>query len=286
MNRIHILGIVSAMFCAALTVQAQVELTHRYLFDGNLNDSVGAINGTPSSTGTYSDAPSFVADAPSGAPAGAQSVLLGGARDDSKRSGVSFGAGTLSATSGSISLWFRHDLAKAATSDVDYLLTVGTGNWDTGIKVFINNNSSNLQMRAGGPDQKVVVGTYNGVVQDAWYHAAITWETSGSSTIASYYINGNLVNSVSIAGTIAIGTGSFNLGNWSYPAATSSSYLVNQFSGAVYDLQIYEGALSASEVAYLAANAGGAITIPEPSSLTALAGASVLGAVLLRRPRR
>lgn len=278
----RILTALFASVCLAALARADATLTHRYDFNGNLDDSVGSINATGSSTGTYSTAPVFSADTPSGAVGSGQSLQLG--QTAGTRSGFSINSAALSST-GSISLWFQHDLAAIANDgQVDYVFNIGTGTWNHGLKLHLNNNSSNLALRVGGADAQVVVGTHMGVAQDAWYHVAVTWDSSASGSSASYYINGSLVASQSIAGSIAgIGSAALSVGNWSFPAADSASFLANQFQGSVYDLQIYAGQLDAAQVALLAGAPGSAI--PEPSSATALFGVCALGLGFLRRRR-
>ncbi|MGB0290476.1 MAG: PEP-CTERM sorting domain-containing protein, partial [Opitutales bacterium] len=67
------------------------------------------------------------------------------------------------------------------------------------------------------------------------------------------------------------------MGNFS----DNASQLGTQFDGRIYDLQIYSGVLSSSEITNLMDNPGTAI--PEPSTYALWAACLGLGAVLLRR---
>jgi hypothetical protein len=63
----------------------------------------------------------------------------------------------------------------------------------------------------------------------------------------------------------------------------SANQLATQFDGHIYDLQIYEGVLSNSEIATLYATPG--TTIPESGSFALIAGCLGLVSVMLRRRR-
>ncbi len=286
-TKTRIRALLFSLICATTLAQADVTLTHRYEFNGNLNDSVGAINATASAVGTYSEAPTFgsgTGATPAGATGSSQSVHLADKTDI--RSGFNIDSTALSST-GSISLWFEYDLAKAANdTQVDYIFNVNTGMWNEGLKLSFAANTNNLVLMVGGKNTSngtvSTTATYNGVAQNTWYHAAIVWDSSATSSSVSYYINGSLVGSRAIAGSITLS--SLNVGNWSFPAATSTNYLTNQFQGSIYDLQIYSGQLDASQVAQLYAAPGS--VIPEPATFACLLGAGLFACILACRIRR
>lgn len=266
---IALLGLLGATALA----HANTTLAHRYEFDNNVTDSVGTTNAT--ATGTWEPsslaAPTYEHYVPSGATGPTQSVQLGTTQD--AVSGFSVPASAFSET-GSISLWMQHNLAQTSTSDSDYILNMST-EWNRGIKLYFAGSSSNLVARVGDK----AIGTQQALVQNTWYHVAITWDkTTGD---ASFYVNGALVANDSFTPSTLPFTG-LNVGNYSF----SSTYLNNQFDGSVYDLQIYDGQLAPSDISLLYANPGTVTPIPEPSSAAALLGVLSMAWVGFHRSRR
>ncbi|AHF92072.1 anchor protein [Opitutaceae bacterium TAV5] len=275
------LAVLSALVCATTLAQADATLTNRYEFNGTLNDSVGTTGAAASGTGTYSEAPGFGGGTPTGATNPSQSLQVGQTTD--VRSGFTINSAAYSGT-GSISLWLRSDLAATTNSQADYVFNQG-GDWQKGIRLFLRDNNSN-QLRFAIGD--TTIGTWSaGVTQDTWYHVAVTWDTANTS--AFFYVNGALIGSSTSVAASKFATTNINVGNWSFPAGTSSSYLENQFKGAIYDFQIYSGLLDAGQVAFLAVNPGLAIAVPEPGTLVLFLGSVSLAwtvACHRRRTRR
>ncbi|MDR1283679.1 MAG: LamG domain-containing protein [Opitutaceae bacterium] len=275
MNTKHIATILLGLVCAAPFAQAAATLTHRYEFNGTLADSVGTTDGTASVTGDNSEAPGFDSGTPEGAIGPAQSLQVGQTADT--RSGFSIDS-VAYASAGSISLWLRSDLAASTNSQADYVFNQG-GDWQKGIRLFLRDNNTN-QLRFAVGD--TTIGTYTaGVTRDTWYHVAITWDTANTS--ASFYVNGALVSSQTNVAEAKFAATNINVGNWSFPAVTSTSFFDNQFKGSIYDLQIYEGLLDAGQIADLYANPGTAI--PEPGSVALLLGGGLLAWSLACRSR-
>lgn len=265
-----------ASVCLGSFAQADATLTHRYDFNGNVLDAVGSIDGTLSPVGANSVAPAFQSAAPAGAVGPGQALQVG--QTPGTRSGFTLDAAAYAAA-GSISLWLRHDAAASTNSQADYVFNQG-GTWNVGLRLFVRDNNTN-QLRFAVGDTNV--GTYSaGLTQDVWYHVAVTWDAAATS--AAFYVNGTLVGGSTSIGATKFANTQLSFGNWSFPAATSTNFFENQFHGALYDLRVYDGLLTAGQIADLAANPGTAI--PEPSSFAALAGALALGAVGARRRRR
>nr|MBP9912694.1 PEP-CTERM sorting domain-containing protein [Opitutaceae bacterium] len=100
-----------------------------------------------------------------------------------------------------------------------------------------------------------------------WTHVAATWDTSG---IMNLYINGSLEATDALASTDARGT--------------SNQFLIGKdlgsgfYTGSLDQIRIYDVALSAGQVAALAA-------VPEPATYAAFAGLLALGLAVWRRRR-
>lgn len=133
------------------------------------------------------------------------------------------------------------------------------------------------------------VGYNNGsdIVTGQWYHVAFVYDgttldfDSGDETGFSAYINGTMMNSVD-----------GNKGQAGNPFDTSSTALmignsstVNRgFNGKIDDVQIYDTALSASEISQIYNNPG--VAIPEPGSLVlVLVGGLGVVTISIRRRR-
>lgn len=269
-----ILAALMGVFCATL-VSAAATLTHRYEFNGNLNDSAGSLTGVISGEGTASTAPLFGGSTPLGAVGSGQSLQVG--QTEGKRSGFTIDASGIPGA-GSISLWVQSDLTATTGDQADYVFNQG-GDWAKGIRLFFRDNNTNrLRLSVG---DTAVASTAFDLVQGTWYHVAVTWDSIGS---AALYVNGTYIGGSDAVAAGKFATSPLNVGSWSFSSLTNTTTLVNQFHGSIYDFQIYDGRLAADEIALLAATPG--IAIPEPSSMALIAGGLALGATGIRRRRR
>ncbi len=217
-------------------------MSHRYTFDGNLEDSVGMKHGKPTLDGVHIELPQFVADIPAGAVEDAPSNSLKLGMNASNKSGFTL-PNIPTFDSGSCSIWLKAE-------------TLTGGNYiflSKGVKLMV-------------PKGKFAVrAIYNGwtplgetaISVGEWNHAVVTWDWS--SNTMSYYMNGALVASKKDAKRTelsGIRVGSYNLED-------TANRLENQFDGKIYDLRIYDHMLSSDQVALLHAAPGS--TLPEPA---------------------
>jgi hypothetical protein len=100
-----------------------------------------------------------------------------------------------------------------------------------------------------------------------WIHVAATWDTSGTMIL---YLNGNLEATDGLASTEPRGT--IN------PFFIGQDLGGNTYTGSLDEIRIYDSALSAGQVAALAA-------IPEPATYAMFAGLAALGLAFVRRPK-
>jgi len=262
--------------CLALlgaSVSAQ-SLIHRYAFDGDAVDGIGTLDGTMSTDDAPNniEAPNFNTNTPTGADtsfaSGSIELGMNAASDDV--SFVNFGAPALyDGESGSFSLWFNPDAA-------------------TGDELFsnINPNPGELRTRLEGTGAVAVIGgsvtdspvlSSNTASTDAWSHLVVTWDdAAGTGSIA---LNGTITG-YSFTPNSLENPSRLMLGNFAANDASPQT----QFDGEFYDLQIYDGVLSSSQISQLNSNPGTAI--PEPSSFALLAGGFAFVALMLRRRNR
>jgi len=229
-----------------LLFSAQAGLTHRYTFDDNTDDVVGSVASAPT-TGSYvsGEAPLFVADTPAGAIGGAPAKSMElGMNWGTKKSGFEIlWPGTLSDV-GSYSLWFKADEERSGA----YIMFAPT----PGLIAVQYGSNLNLHLGTSALGLPFAVGE--------WNHLAMTWDASAEKT--SVYLNGNIMQSDADTGAVSMTAGA-RIGN--YDVGDNGGNLANQFDGHLYDMQFYDQALSAGEVAQLEANPGS--VIPEPATL-------------------
>jgi alpha-N-arabinofuranosidase len=171
-------------------------------------------------------------------------------------------------TAFTISLW-----ANTTTSNSFAVLAGFEGTGGDGDRYGIKTSSGNIEATIGGA---VAAANLPTTSNGSWIHiVAVNDPTAGNSKI---YING--VQSGADGGVINLSsiTSQFTMGTY----WNSNSY---DYAGALDDVQVYDEALSASDVTFLFNNAGTAVGVPEPSS-TALLGLGGLALILRRRRRR
>ena len=100
-----------------------------------------------------------------------------------------------------------------------------------------------------------------------WIHVAATWDTSGTMNL---YLNGAWEASYNLASTDSRDTNN--------PFFIGQDLGGNTYTGSLDEIRIYDSALSAGQVAALAA-------IPEPATYAMFAGLAALGLAYVRRPK-
>lgn len=103
MKKLFCIGLIAGLVCAA-----QAGLTHRYLFDGNVDDAVGVLHGVATEDSDWLEAPQYTNDVPAGAVAGApfQSLEVG-LSAGVKNSGFTISGDIIPFREGSISVWVK-----------------------------------------------------------------------------------------------------------------------------------------------------------------------------------
>jgi hypothetical protein len=255
--------------CVAFIVAvgiSQADLVHRYEFNGGVTDSVGSFNGTATGNTDNLEAPNFGTVTPGGASGPTQSIEFG-MSDGTKKSGFTLSGNAIQnyAIAGSISMFV---LPEATASSVyRYLFSAlpAGGGFNIGQKTVGGNQVINSTVN-NDP-----LGETAAITPGTWYHAALTWEQSGTDLTRTFYINGAVVATETITGSITgitqVRVGGFNFNN-------DAVNLGNQFDGRLYDVQIYDTTLSSENVSLLSNNPGS--VIPEPATIGMLGlGAAV-----------
>lgn len=130
------------------------------------------------------------------------------------------------------------------------------------------------------------VGYNNGsdIQTETWYHVAFVYDGTTldfdqvDGTGFSAYINGTIVSSVD--GNKGQAGNALNTSSTALRIGNSSTDN-RGFNGKIDDVQIYDTALDATEIAYIFNNPG--TVIPEPSSAALLLGLGALGLIARRR---
>lgn len=218
---------------------------HRYLFNGDVTDSVGGRDGFGLTiAGTYTEAPLFSSDVPAGAGAGAPLQSLEVGMTPGRVCGFELPADVISTQAGSVSFWFRADDLETAA---DYLFHHPT--LSGGPTVKVRAGGGGIQFMTGG----TVVAAE--AAEGVWHHAAAVWDNGAG--IAEYYLDGVAAAFTNFPPGAVVEQYSTRIGNFGF----SQSNTNNQFRGRFYDLQIYDDMLTAAEVSDLHANPG---QLPDP----------------------
>jgi len=182
-------------------------------------------------------------------------------------------AGADGAVGGDVFDWSGSDVrtvaffVRANSTQVDTLGTMislgsGTGGGNR-FDIRLDGGNLRLEVQAGGST------TGSALADDTWHHVAIV-VPNATSTVndVQYYIDGALVGNFSNGQNINTGNGPLRMGD-------SYQDTGRDFTGNLDDVRLYDSALTANEIAALAA-------IPEPGSLALLG----LGGLLIARRRR
>ncbi|MFA5205629.1 MAG: LamG-like jellyroll fold domain-containing protein [Lentisphaeria bacterium] len=250
---------------AAITAHGEIIITHRYDFEDNANDSVGALNGTVS---TGDNAVSYDTISYK---SGSSSLLTSGNGGWVDVPAYDFG------NQFSIAAWVMPSSQKEVFPYYQVIATNADGGGGNGFRIYYNNWSSwadrtlHLEASVSGTQNAVFTGNY-AVTEDQWNHVVATFDKTNNSY--KLYVNGQLV-----------ANGSLGL-----DFQTSSAWRIGAFvggdgyqaiKGGIDDVQVYSGVLGLQQVDYLYDHPGAAI--PEPSAMVLL---GVGAASLLANARR
>jgi lysophospholipase L1-like esterase len=223
-----------------LALGAEAALQHRYIFNESVMDVKGDHDAKPSKLGAYTEVPLYVDDVPAGAIKGAplQSMKLG-MQDGKKKSG--FSLPKVLSNPGSLSLWIK---SEALVRDRYVLFAVASG-------LSIGQNDEGLVFGIGtGKNKRVVQAT---MATGTWVHLAATWDVNKNE--AAIYVDGKLAGAINDLSEDAEMVSGARVGNYDNMRDTNTQ-LKNQFVGNLYDFQVYNHSLTATEVAQLHAHPG------------------------------
>jgi hypothetical protein len=253
-------SIATGCVVAGLVCAAQAELVHRYMLDGNVQDSIGSAHGKITAGRNFLEAPVFGAEVPANiVQAGPQSSMEVGmnvAAD--KKSGFELRASVVNdiAEEGTVA-FFVKPKSWAAAKWILFapMLDSGIGLFapaDGKISAFAGGNSKML------PPVPFAVGQ--------WNHLMLTWKRTGLGLTTCLYVNGTLCASETTDKQINVK--SICVGG--YGMADIGGQSKQQFSGFIYDVQFYNKALTVEDAAALS-DAPGSIVLSSDRPVVGLA---------------
>ncbi|QDU88827.1 hypothetical protein Pla175_22110 [Pirellulimonas nuda] len=283
--RLTYCGLLGALL---LTPASHGALVHRYSFDDadivgatkGQADLVGLDNATPTGTGggsnittgqagQFGQAYAFVRDA---LPSGSATQSL---TDFENLMTIASGAVPSGANDRTISVWFNQTTADSGQNKLfGYGTNVGGQAIDVGLE------AGGIRLRHFGGN--ILYGSGNdfatGGANEGWHHLAVR-VNPGASTFADVdvFLDGaQLTGAGSTATTLNTAASAFGIGTTSIPTGGA---IQNGFTGLLDELQIYDTALSNTEISQLATR-----PVPEPGSLLSLvAGVALLTGMKARR---
>lgn len=254
--------------------------------DGDTDADAGGwgastVEGSGSTIGFVSDAPTQIASTQSLAIANGNTQLIRTAFD-TQAAGLSGANPTFS-----VSYWFKIT-GTGATSQRD-MIALADGDSTGGgqvawfdfdgaddIKVFYQNGRTSTASGDGGTGGVI---SYNDGNDTNWHHLALTYDgTHGNSTL---YLDGVAVGvGVNPSNTLALPTDAFLTIGGTYNGTNSSlTRLIDNIQ--IADLAIWDEALSSGTVVGL--SNGSIQVIPEPSIFALFSGALAIACVMVRR---
>ncbi|EIP97083.1 hypothetical protein OpiT1DRAFT_01511 [Opitutaceae bacterium TAV1] len=243
MNIPRLAAILTGILCASTSAHATATLTHRYEFNGNLNDSIGTANAIAATIDGLPAALAYDAARPPEASGPVASIQIGQAADSV--SGFTIPVVALSDV-GSLSFWFKADRSNAGEG-ADYLLNMG-GTYNKDLRISIAAGKDRVEINVANTNTQL-----GKITEDAWYHVVVTWDKTAQT--ANLYFNDALAKNRTWDDPARFSLAPGRVGNWAF----SPKYTNNQFKGSIYDLQVYSGQLDASEVKQLYAAPGSVI---------------------------
>ena len=245
----------SALLIASTCISQAALLAH-WTFDENSGTTAADSSGN-GLTATTTGATTWIAG------------VSGNAANDPKFTVSAAASSTLALASGNtaftISLW-----ANTTTSGGFAVLAGFEGTGGTGDRYAIKTSGGNIEATIGGA---VAAANLPATSNGNWIHiVAVNDPTAGHSRV---YVNGVQSGADGSVINLSSSTSQWTMGTY----WNSNGY---DYTGALDDVQVYDEALTASDVTFLLNNAGSVLAIPEPSAI-ALLGLS--GLALLRRRR-
>ena len=273
-------SILIAIAIASLAQVANAGLIQRWNFENNFNDSVASYNLTPrgspsfvpsqSSTGVAFDG--GIVTAPAATPLDALDLSAAAAPNP-----------TIFNSGFSITGWMRHHQSAQGAGPYSSGTIISQSGWspavnDRGWSLSMSSDGTlSMALRDSLDNRNYSVGIPS-VLEDVWTHFAVTWDGSSADGFA-YYLDGSVVGHTSgQVGTFG-GFPNLPIGETlgATPLGAPNGAIEHGFVGALDDISVWTGALTAAEIQadYFAA-------VPEPS--TTFFG--TIGFLALARRRR
>lgn len=161
----------------------------------------------------------------------------------------------------------QHNMNGGSPNGVSFFLNAG-GGWGAPDKAAFYTSTP----AASGRDPR---STSN--IDASTWHQVVGIKTASNNYL---YVDGSL-QATTGTDALVFNTASFIVGGH---GGGTTGYYSYDFTGLIDDLQVYSGALSASDVSFLYHNAGQAI--PAPATYASLAGLGALGSAVWHRRRR
>jgi len=215
------------MLVLGLVSSASADLAAHWSFDNDETDSVGSLNWTLNGGATYS----------TDAQEGSHSLQLDGVDGYAGQASTSILNDAFSTET--VLMWFKAD----TTSGTQVLYD--EGGTTRGLSIRIDNG--NLEAAIRDASTQVTVSTSFSITD--WSHVAITFDNG----LFKLYLNGAEQDSIMAGFTIATAhSNAAGIGARNAQDAFGNSSTGDYFGGLIDDVQVYDNALSASDIAALA----------------------------------